>query len=190
MKSVRNAIEDYIALRRSLGFKLHGMATGLGKFASFLEQKEAPYITTALALEWAMQPLTIHQAIGLSDWVSFACSLAIGAQPIRAPKFRPPVYSHFERGEPVLIFTPNRRFRACWQRPEALPLQGLRPRTYHCLFGLLAVRAPYQRGDQAGAVDVDLDEDLLTIRQTKFGKTRLIPLHTSLERPGPLRPAS
>ena len=55
MKSVRNAIEDYIALRRSLGFKLHGMATSLGKFASFLEQKEAPYITTALALEWAMQ---------------------------------------------------------------------------------------------------------------------------------------
>ena len=47
MKSVRNAIEDYIALRRSLGFKLHGMATSLGKFASFLEQKEAPYITTA-----------------------------------------------------------------------------------------------------------------------------------------------
>ena len=57
MKSLQNAIEDYIALRRSLGFKLHGMATSPGKFASFLEQKEAPYITAALALEWAMQPV-------------------------------------------------------------------------------------------------------------------------------------
>ena len=35
MKSVRNAIEDYIALRRSLGFKLHGMATSLGQIILF-----------------------------------------------------------------------------------------------------------------------------------------------------------
>ena len=55
MKSLRNAIEDYIALRRSLGFKLRDTATCLTEFASFLEQKAAPYITTALALEWAMQ---------------------------------------------------------------------------------------------------------------------------------------
>ena len=46
MKSVRNAIEDYIALRRSLGFKLHGMATSLGKFASFLEQKDCLLYTS------------------------------------------------------------------------------------------------------------------------------------------------
>ncbi len=39
MKPLRNAIEDYIALRRSLGFKLHHMATGLGEFAAFLEQR-------------------------------------------------------------------------------------------------------------------------------------------------------
>lgn len=64
MKPLRNAIKDYIALRRSLGFKLHHMATGLGEFAAFLEQKEAPYITTALALERAMQPIE-HQP---SDW--------------------------------------------------------------------------------------------------------------------------
>ena len=119
MKSLRNAIEDYIALRRSLGFKLRDMAADLTKFASFLEQKAAPYITTALALEWAMQSLTICQAIGLGVWVSFACSLAIGAQPIRAPRFRRPAYSRFERSEPVLIFTPNRRFKGCWLPPKA-----------------------------------------------------------------------
>ena len=64
MKPLRNAVEDYIALRRSLGFKLRDMATGLTEFTAFLEQKEAPYITTALALEWAMQPPD-HQP---SDW--------------------------------------------------------------------------------------------------------------------------
>jgi hypothetical protein len=50
MKPLRNAVEDYIALRRSLGFKLRDMATGLTEFTAFLEQKEAPYITTALCL--------------------------------------------------------------------------------------------------------------------------------------------
>jgi integrase/recombinase XerD len=48
MKSLQNAIEDYIALRRSLGFKLNDMAADLTKFASFLEQKAAPYITTGV----------------------------------------------------------------------------------------------------------------------------------------------
>ena len=57
MKPLRNAVEDYIALRRSLGFKLRDMATGLTEFTAFLEQKEAPYITTALAVEWATQPV-------------------------------------------------------------------------------------------------------------------------------------
>ena len=55
MKPLRDAIADYLALRRSLGFKLRATATHLRDFASFLEQKAAPYITTALALEWAMQ---------------------------------------------------------------------------------------------------------------------------------------
>src|SRR5215831_13637814 len=64
MKSLRKAVEDYIALRRSLGFKLRDMATGLADFVSFLEQKAAPHITTALALEWATQPRD-HQP---SDW--------------------------------------------------------------------------------------------------------------------------
>ena len=55
MKPLRDAIADYLALRRSLGFKLRATAAHLIDFASFLEQKAAPYITTALALEWAMQ---------------------------------------------------------------------------------------------------------------------------------------
>ena len=56
MKPLRPAIDDYIRLRRSLGFKLRGMADDLRNFAAFLEQKAAPYVTTELAMEWAIQP--------------------------------------------------------------------------------------------------------------------------------------
>ena len=44
MKPLRDAIADYLALRRSLGFKLRATAAHLIDFASFLEQKAAPYI--------------------------------------------------------------------------------------------------------------------------------------------------
>ena len=106
MKLLRNAVEDYIALRRSLGFKLRDMATGLTEFAAFLEQKDAPYITTALALEWAMQPVD-HQP---SDWAQrlgfvrvFARHWsatdprteipAAGLLPFRAQRARPYLYN-------------------------------------------------------------------------------------------------
>jgi len=64
MKPLRRAIDDYITLRRSLGFKLRDMAEDLRNFATFLEQKAAPFVTTELAMEWAMQPAD-HQP---SDW--------------------------------------------------------------------------------------------------------------------------
>jgi len=60
----QDAVAAYIALRRSLGFTLCEMATGLTDFAVFLERNAAPTITTARALEWAMQPVG-HQP---SDW--------------------------------------------------------------------------------------------------------------------------
>jgi integrase len=56
----------------------------------------------------------------------------------------------------------------------------LRPWTYHCLFGLLAVT-----GMRLGEVlhlrtgDMDWSEGILTIRDAKFGKSRLVPLHPS-----------
>jgi hypothetical protein len=97
------------------------MAISLGKFASFLEEKAAPYITTALALEWAMQRVDhppSHWAQRLGFVRVFARHWSATDPP---PKFRPPVYSHFERGESVLIFTPNRRFRGCQLLPKASP---------------------------------------------------------------------
>ena len=64
MTPLRQAIDDYIALRRSLGFKLRDMADDLRNFAAYMKQKGARHITTELAMEWAMQP-TDHQP---SDW--------------------------------------------------------------------------------------------------------------------------
>ena len=181
MKPLRQAIDDYIRLRRSLGFKLRDMADDLRNFAGFLERKAAPYVTTELAMEWAMQPAD-HQP---SDWaqrLSFVRVFArhwhatdprteippTGLLPFRPQRARPYLYSELEIQELLA---------ASLKLP---PRQGLRPWTYQCLFGLLAVAGlRISEALKLEQPDVDLGEGILTIRQTKFGKTRLVPLHTS-----------
>ena len=48
------AVDDYLELRRSLGFKLVNYGACLREFVSFLEQKKASHVTTALAVQFAM----------------------------------------------------------------------------------------------------------------------------------------
>ena len=181
MKSLQNAIEDYIALRRSLGFKLDDMAADLTKFASFLEQRAAPYITTALALEWATQStnhLPSHWARRLGFVRVFARHWSAtdprteippaGLLPFRAQRARPYLYTEQE----------IQRLLAAAK--SLSPASGLRPWTYHCLFGLLAVSGlRISEAIKLERQDVDFYQGVLTIRQTKFNKNRLIPLHAS-----------
>src|SRR5260370_10514365 len=140
MKPLRYGVEDYLALRRSLGFNLRATATGLTEFAAFLEQKEAPYITTALALEWAMQPVD-HQPGDWAQRLGFVRVFARhwsatdprteipppGLLPFRPQRARPYLYSELEIKKLLAAAL------------KLSPHQGLRPRTYHCWYGLLAV---------------------------------------------------
>jgi integrase/recombinase XerD len=181
MKPLRDAIADYLALRRSLGFKLRATAAHLIDFASFLEQKAAPYITTALALEWAMQqvdhqPCTWAQRLGFvrvfaRHWSATDPRTEIppaGLLPFRGHRARPYLYT--EQEVQSLLAAAK----------HLSPSSGLRPWTYHCLFGLLAVSGlRISEAIKLDRQDVDFNQGLLTIRQTKFNKSRLIPLHVS-----------
>jgi integrase len=183
MNPLRDAVAEYIALRRSLGFKLRDMATGLTDFASFLEHHAASTITTALAVQWAMQPVD-HQP---SDWAKRLGFVRVfarhwsaidprteipspGLLPFRARRARPYLYTDEEIHQ--LLAAAKR----------LAPTDGLRPWTYHCLFGLLVVSG--LRISEAIALerqDVDLAQGLLTIRHTKFNKSRVVPLHVSTQ---------
>ena len=56
MSTLREAVREYLTMRRALGFKLHDVGNGLLDFATFMEQQRASYITQQLALKWAQQP--------------------------------------------------------------------------------------------------------------------------------------
>ena len=182
MKSLTRAVKDYLALRRSLGFKLHSAGAALMNFASFMERQQAQSITTRLALAWAQQPpdaQPAHWAQRLSFVRGFARHhLAAdpstevppaGLLPYRPARARPYLYSNDEV---------RRLLEQALQLPDGVA--GLRPWTYYALLGLLSVT-----GLRVGEAlrlrlnDVDLATDVLTVRGTKFGKSRLVPIHAS-----------
>jgi integrase len=183
MMPLRRAIEEYVALRRALGFKLRRLAENLPHFATFMEERAAPYITTELALEWATQPAD-HKP---SDWAQRLGFVRVFARhwqatdprteipPVGLLPFRP------QRAQPYLYSEAEIQMLLA-AALELRPRHGLRPWTYHCLFGLLAVAGlRISEALKLKRADVDLGEGILTIRGAKFGKTRLVPLHLSTQ---------
>jgi integrase len=184
MNTLREAVHDYLTLRRSLGFKLHDAGKLLLAFLTFMEQRRASYITPQLALAWAQQPSTVQAAVGarrLSVVRTFARHRSAtdprtqippdGLLPYRPQRARPYLYSAKE-------------IRNLLRAALSLPARGgLRPWTYHCLFGLLSVTG-LRIGEARNLElqDVDLSTGVLTIRGAKFGKSRLIPIHASTRR--------
>jgi integrase/recombinase XerD len=86
----------------------------------------------------------------------------------RSPRARPYLYSDEEVS------------RLLEAARSLAPTYDLRPWTYYCFFGLLAVTG--MRLSEAlnlACQDIDWKEDLLTVRKTKFGKSRVVPLHAS-----------
>ena len=80
MKSLRESIKGYLSLRRDLGFKLTQAALLLRDFTLFMETKKAPFITTALALEWALRPAYTHP----SYWAKRLSAVRLLARHCRA----------------------------------------------------------------------------------------------------------
>lgn len=60
MDTLRESLHDYLAMRRSLGFKLPATGVPLPNFVSFTEEQQATYITKQLALEWPQQSGNAH----------------------------------------------------------------------------------------------------------------------------------
>ena len=183
MNPLRESMQDYLAMRRSLGFKLRGAGICLAKFAGFLEDRSATRITTPLALEWAQQnpladPATWAQR--LSYIRGFARHHVANDAQTEIP---PPGLLPFcpRRARPYLYSEEEiERLLSC--ALDLPPIDGLRPWTYHCLLGLLSV-AGLRIGEAIRLCleDVNLQEGLLTIRGTKFGKSRLVPIHRSTQ---------
>jgi integrase/recombinase XerD len=181
MNRFQKAIRDYVDLRRSLGYKLREAPALLADFVAFLEKQKADYITIPLALQWAQakpQASPVECAQRLTCIRGFARYWSAtdprtqippwGLLPHRPKRARPYLYTDEEIRRLV---------------KTARQLGGLRGLTYHCLFGLLSVTG--MRISEALNLrpdDVDLGEAVLVIVGTKFGKSRMVPIHASTQK--------
>lgn len=179
MIAVRDALREYLAMRRALGFKLANEGTRLLSFVSFLEQAQAEYVSTELALTWAQLPKSVQPA----QWgrrLGFVRGFAHYCSAIDPRTEVPPVGllpSDYRRRTPY--FFSNEDIQAMLRAALALPAKdGMANHTYHCLLGLISV-AGLRISEAVNLMldDVDLIGGILTIRSSKFGKSRMVPLH-------------
>jgi len=182
MTDLRECVLEYLQLRRALGFRLKKDEHLLLDFAGFMERRRAPHITPKLAVEWARRPAGTtanYHAGRLRAVRSFARHHiqndprtevpAADLLPRQPSTFQPHIFSQDDIKR-ILA-------ESLWRRGGAPQISYLGRYT---IFGLLAVT-----GMRVSEVvnldvdDVDLDEGVLTIRNTKFGKSRLAPLHAT-----------
>lgn len=184
MSTLCEALPCYLQLRRSLGFKLRDAGLQLPRFTSFMQERQADYITAALALEWAqrspdVQPAEWARRLGyVRGFASYRSATdarteipMAGLLPHRSQRARPYLYSEQEVRDLLA---------AAMELPNAWRSTPLWPWMFHCLLGLLRVTG--LRISEALSLDVgdiNLDQAVLTIRGAKLGKTRLVPIHAS-----------
>ncbi len=181
MNTLRTLLEDYLAMRRALGFKLRTDGTGLTTFVSYLEAAGIDHITNEIALSWARLPQSV-QSVQLARRLGFVRGFAryCSAFDTRTQVPPPDLIPATRVRRPPHFFSDSDIEQLLHASLALPPVGGLRRWTFHCLFGLLSVSG--LRIGEAIALtfeDVDLQEAILTIRSSKFGKSRLVPMHSS-----------
>ena len=182
MSTLSKHLDNYLKLRRQLGFKLRDAGRLLGQFVRFAEEHGGSAITTKLALRWAapskLKPARSATRLGVVRQFAEYVSAIDPRTEVPPQQLLPYQYrrrtSDLYREEEV-----GRLIEAAQQIDPANPIKGA---TYSILFGLLAVTG--MRINEAVSLersDVDLAAGLLTVRRAKGNKSRLVPLHVSTQ---------
>lgn len=182
MSALRAAAEDYLRVRRALGYKLEVQGWLLGEFVTYLEQTATATVTIDAAVAWATSPA----AAGRSYWaqrLSVVRQFARHLQTIDPACEIPPAS--------LLPFRPRRAIPHLYEPKEITALMSaastlplpLQAATYQTLIGLLAVTG-LRLGEaiRLDRHDVDADHQLLRILNSKFGKSREVALQHSAMR--------
>ena len=181
MTKLQKALEEYLAVRWAMGFKLHLAGRLLHRFVEFAEKQKTSFITAKLALEWATQPKDAQPAqwanrLGMVRNFARYHSTVDPRTEIPSAELLPYKY----RRKPPYIYTDAEISKLIAAAKKLPSPRGLRAPTLSTLFGLLAITGMRMSEPiNLDRKDVDLKNGILTIRQTKFDKSRLVPMHSS-----------
>ena len=181
MSSLHEALTDYLAARRALGTQLRWPEPSLRNFVDFVEAEGAEFVTTELAMRWALRSVSVLPATHarrLSIVRVFAAWLH--AEDARTQVPPPRLLPTRQRRPTPHIYSEAQIADLMTAASQLRSTSGLRGATFNGLVGLLA--ATGLRPGEALALDVrdvDLAEAVLSIRESKFGKSRFVSLELS-----------
>ena len=183
-RTMLSLAEDYLTERRALGFDLRIPGAQIAAFARFADEAgHTGPLTTRITLDWVQgqakyaKPFSWARRLDvlrpfaryltrLDPATEFPQTAIFGRSHRR---LAPHIYSEEEIGDLLAA--------ARCLAPQA----GLRPATYETIFGLIAATGlRLSEALHLRCGDVDLDQDFLTVRNTKFRKSRHVPMHPTV----------
>jgi len=171
------AIESYLAVRRSAGFALSNTEYLLHNFARFATERGETHVRTATAIDWATRSRSVAQR---DTRLRTVCRFARYMRAEDARHELPPA-DHFGYRKTRRVPRIYSEIEICRLMEAALqlgPAGSLRRQTYVTLIGLLAATG-LRISEALGLCFSDVTPNGLLIRDTKFRKTRMVPLHHS-----------
>lgn len=181
MSTLQTLLEEYLGVRRALGAQLRRQGHLLQQFVEFAAHEGDLFITTELAIRWAMAPADTqpswwaHRLGVVRRFAQYARGVDPRTQ-VPPPELLPYPY----RRQPPYLYSDDEIRRLVTAARQLPGITGLRPDTYATLLGLFVVTG--MRTNEALRLerdDVDLAHGVLTVHQSKFGKSRYVPVHNS-----------
>lgn len=177
MSALGEHADDYLRLRRALGFKLEEHGRLLPQLVDYLESVGARTVLSELAIAWARLPQDA-QPVYWAARLTVARRFAAYMKAIDPLTELPPrdVFAIGQRRPTPYLWSQQEVSRLLQASRMLTP--SLRAATHEALFGLLAVSG--MRVGEAIALSrdrVDLSAGVITITEAKFGRSRLVPLH-------------
>ena len=177
-------LDAYLSVREALGFQMRAERTLLRDFVNFVESHGIGIpVRASLAVEWACAVSTRRGPGGAAQRLSMARGFLTYLR-ATIPETEVPdsaLVASFRRPKPYL-FAPDQIHTLIQEAKQAKPQGALRPHTLSTLIGLLAstgLRVGEALRLRVTDVWLDGDPPCLHIRETKFYKSRLVPLHPS-----------
>ena len=170
-----HAVQTYLEVRRAAGFQLNRVEYYLRDFANWASAHGDTHVVTKTAIGWAAKSTCEAQRHNrLMTVVRFARFMHAEDRLHEVPS-KDVFCGRRQRPSPY-IFSDNELVRLLTHTRRLGPKDSLRPHTYATLFGLLACTG--MRPSEARNLELsDLTTDGLLIRESKFKKSRLLPLH-------------
>jgi len=181
MSVLAQHLDEYLQLRRSLGHKLADAHRVLPWFVSYLDERDIEFVTVETALAWSLERVVPDGSRVPAQRMMAVRGFARYLSGVDPPTEVPPAGTirHPKRWRRPFIYT-DADVLALIEQADLLIAQPLRSATYRTLIGLLATTG-VRVGEALRLDRCDLDrcEGVLRIRESKFGKSRLVPLHAS-----------